>query len=140
MKLLVVEDENKTANTLKKGLEEKGYQVQIAYDGETAYMLSLRNKFDLIVTDVVMPKLNGVEFCRKLRENQNFTPVIMLTALGLSVEKIKGFEAGSDDYMVKPFEFEELLARIKVHLNRNKKLHEQADILQYADLTVNFIT
>jgi two-component system copper resistance phosphate regulon response regulator CusR len=140
MKLLVVEDEIKTANTLKKGLEEKGYEVHVANEGETAYDLACRMSFDLIVTDVVMPRLNGIEFCRKLRENQINTPLIMLTALGMTADKIKGFDAGSDDYIVKPFDFEELLARIRVQLNRRYGKTSEAGELTYSDLRINLVT
>lgn len=140
MKLLVVEDEIKTANTLKKGLEENGYEVLVANEGETAYELASKNRIDLIITDVVMPKLNGIDFCRKLRENNINTPVIMLTALGMTADKIKGFNSGSDDYLVKPFDFEELLARIRVQLNRRYGKGEETSELIYGDLRINLVT
>jgi len=140
MKLLVVEDEVKTANTLKKGLEEKGFEVLVANEGETAYDLASRHRFDLIISDVVMPKLNGIDFCRKLRENHINTPLIMLTALGMTTDKIKGFNAGSDDYLVKPFDFEELLARIRVQLNRHYGKTFETSELVYADIRINLIT
>jgi two-component system copper resistance phosphate regulon response regulator CusR len=139
MKLLVVEDEIKTANILKKGLEEKGYEVQVANEGVTALSLASKNKYDLIVTDIVMPRLNGLDFCRKLRESRNYTPLIMLTALGLTTDKIKGFDSGSDDYLVKPFDFEELLARIRVQLNRSSR-PDSGDELTYSDLRLNLVT
>jgi two-component system, OmpR family, copper resistance phosphate regulon response regulator CusR len=140
MKLLVVEDEIKTANTLKKGLEENGYDVMTANDGEKAISLAAKNRFDVIITDVIIPKVNGLEFCRKLRVNKNYTPVIMLTALGLTSDKIKGFDSGTDDYLVKPFDFEELLARIKALINRTKKKAAPQNILRYADLRLNLET
>jgi two-component system, OmpR family, copper resistance phosphate regulon response regulator CusR len=140
MKLLVVEDEIKTANTLKQGLEENGYEVMVANEGDAAFAMAARNKFDLIVTDVVMPKLNGIDFCKKLRENQIDTPLIMLTALGMTADKIAGFEAGSDDYLVKPFDFAELLARIKVQLNRRYGKPAPENDLMYADLRINLVT
>ena len=140
MKLLVVEDEIKTANTLKQGLEENGYEVIVANEGDAALAMATRNKFDLIVTDVVMPKLNGIDFCKKLRENQIDTPLIMLTALGMTADKIAGFEAGSDDYLVKPFDFAELLARIKVQLNRRYGKPAPENDLLYADLRINLVT
>lgn len=140
MKLLVVEDEIKTANTLKKGLEENGYEVMVANEGEAAFTMAARNKFDLIITDIIMPKLNGIDFCRKLRENQVDTPLIMLTALGMTADKIKGFEAGSDDYLVKPFDFEELLARVKVQLNHRYGKPAPENDLVYGDLRINLIT
>lgn len=140
MKLLVVEDEIKTAVTLKKGLEENGYEVTVENDGEAALSIAKRSKFDLIITDIVMPKLNGIDFCRKLRENQIDTPLIMLTALGLTADKVKGFESGSDDYLVKPFDFEELLARVKVQLNRRYGKPQPENDLQYCDLRINLVT
>lgn len=140
MKLLVVEDEVKTANILQKGLEEKGYEVKIAYDGEKALELTDKFKFDLIITDIIIPKINGLDFCRKLRENRNFTPVIMLTALGLTSDKIKGFDAGSDDYLVKPFDFDELLARIKVSINRTRNSPEKNKEMVYADIKLDLDT
>ena len=140
MKLLVVEDEIKTANILQKGLKEKGYEVQIAYDGEKALRLTDTNTFDLIITDIIIPKISGLEFCRRLRENLNFTPVIMLTAMGLTSDKINGFDAGSDDYLVKPFDFDELLARIKVSINRTRNVPSVSKSLVYADLILNLDT
>lgn len=140
MKLLVVEDEIKTANTLQRGLEENGFEVKIAYDGETALSLTTHNKFDVIITDVIIPKVNGLEFCRKLRENKNNTPIIMLTALGLTADKLRGFDSGSDDYLVKPFDFEELLARIKVQVNRNKPVLGEAHLLRAPNLKMNLNT
>lgn len=140
MKLLVVEDEIKTANTLQRGLEENGFEVKIAYDGETALNLTAHNKFDVIITDVIIPKVNGLEFCRKLRENKNNTPIIMLTALGLTADKLRGFDSGSDDYLVKPFDFEELLARIKVQVNRNKPTLGEEHLLHGPNLKMNLNT
>jgi len=84
-------------------------------------MLTGRNKFDVIITDIIVPKINGLEFCKKLRENKNYTPVIMLTALGLTADKLRGFDSGSDDYLVKPFSIEELLLKIEIFLMRSKK-------------------
>ena len=140
MRLLVVEDEIKTANILQKGLKEKGYEVQIAYDGEQAFNLANSSSFDLIITDIIIPKISGLEFCRKLRENMNLTPIIMLTALGLTSDKIKGFDAGSDDYLVKPFDFDELLARIKVSINRTRNATVKSKELIYSDLRLNIDT
>jgi DNA-binding response OmpR family regulator len=140
MKLLVVEDEIKTADILQKGLKEKGYEVAIAYDGEKALRLTDSDTFDLIITDIIIPKISGLEFCRRLRQNKNFTPVIMLTALGLTSDKINGFDAGSDDYLVKPFDFDELLARIKVSINRSQSVNEKSKYLAYSDLKLNLDT
>lgn len=140
MKLLVIEDETKTANSLKKGLEENGYTVSLAYDGETALYLAQNNTFDLMVMDIIIPKINGLDLCKKLRDEGNQTPVIMLTALSLTSDKIRGFNSGTDDYLVKPFDFEELLARIKVAIKRTQSKQEQKNQLQYADLTLDLDT
>lgn len=137
MKLLVVEDEIKTADTLQKGLKEKGYEVFTAYDGEKALELTSENKFDLIITDIIIPKVSGLEFTRRLRQSNNFTPVIMLTALGLTSDKLVGFDSGSDDYLVKPFDFDELLARIKVLINRSQNKFEGSGLLKFADLKLD---
>ena len=137
MKLLVVEDEIKTANILQKGLKEKGFEVQIAYDGEQALKLTNSQVFDLIITDIIIPKISGLEFCKKLRENLNFTPIIMLTALGLTSDKIKGFDAGSDDYLVKPFDFDELLARINVSINRTRNSTGKKKELVYSNVKLD---
>jgi len=140
MKLLVIEDELKTANSLKKGLEEKGYQVELAFDGEKALELAQKNKFDLILMDLIVPKLNGLEVCRKLRSENNKVPIIMLTALGLTSDKLKGFDSGTDDYLSKPFDFDELLARIKVAINRKGANDNNGVHLEYANLKLNLDT
>jgi len=140
MKILVVEDEYKTANSLKKGLLENGYEVELAYDGEMALTLCERVKFDIIITDIIIPKINGFDFTIKLRQDNINTPIIMLTALGLTVDKLKGFESGTDDYMVKPFDFEELLARIKVIINRSENNPKFSKFLEYSTLRIDIST
>jgi two-component system copper resistance phosphate regulon response regulator CusR len=140
MKILVVEDEYKTANSLKKGLLENGYEVELAYDGELALTLCERIKFDIIVTDIIIPKVNGFDFTIKLRQQNISTPVIMLTALGLTVDKLKGFDSGTDDYMVKPFDFEELLARIKVLINRSQNNANFSKAIEYSNLKIDLNT
>jgi DNA-binding response OmpR family regulator len=137
VKLLVIEDQIKTADTLQKGLEEKGYSVQLAYDGQKGLELARKSRFDLIITDVIMPRLSGNEFCNEFRKVNSKTPIIMLTALGLTSDKIKGFDSGADDYLVKPFDFEELLARIKVLIHRSQKLLSAENYLFYANLKIN---
>ena len=104
MKLLVVEDDVKTVQSIRQGLEENGYEVDIAYDGKIGHLLAKRSSYDLIITDVIVPELNGVEFCKLLRQEGIRTPVVMLTALGAIEEKLMGFDAGADDYLVKPFD------------------------------------
>jgi two-component system, OmpR family, copper resistance phosphate regulon response regulator CusR len=112
MKVLIVEDEPKVAHFLKKGLEEKGYKADIAYDGQTGEILALKNNYDIIILDLIMPVINGIELCKRIRLEKNEIPILMLTALSSTDDKITGFDAGADDYLVKPFEFKELLARL----------------------------
>ncbi len=113
MKILLVEDEPKVIEFLKKGLEEQGYETEVAFDGQMGERLALSGKMDLIIVDVILPYINGYELCRRIRDKGLQVPVLMLTALGTTNDKLAGFDAGADDYLVKPFEFAELLARIK---------------------------
>jgi two-component system, OmpR family, copper resistance phosphate regulon response regulator CusR len=125
MKILVVEDEVKLSEVLKRGLTEAGYEVETAFDGETGLNLALNEKYNLILLDINLPKLNGLELCKRLREKDEFTPVLMLTALGMSEDIVTGLEAGADDYLPKPFRFNELYARIKA-LTRRKNILDNA--------------
>jgi DNA-binding response OmpR family regulator len=113
MRILVVEDEHKIANSIKKGLELESYAVDVAYDGEDGYGLAITEEYDVIVLDIMMPRMNGIEVCKKLRGRHNHTPILILTAKGHLNDKVDGLNAGADDYLVKPFAFVELLARIK---------------------------
>ncbi len=113
MKILLVEDERKTIQFLKKGLEEHGYEVDSAEDGKTGKDLAFKNTYHIIITDVIMPELNGKELCRDLRQAKIETPILMLTALGETDDVVDGLDSGADDYLSKPFEFKELLARIR---------------------------
>lgn len=140
MKILLIEDEVKTAQTLKKGLEENKYEVTLAFDGELGLLLAKRNTYDLIITDIIIPGINGLELCRQIRESDINTPMIMLTALGMTSDKISGFNAGTDDYIVKPFEFEELLVRIKSLIKRSKNEIQIERKLVFADLSLNIET
>ncbi|MFN5627698.1 MAG: response regulator [Bacteroidota bacterium] len=140
MKILVVEDESKTATSLKKGLQENDYDVELAFDGEMALLLCERNKFDLIITDIIIPKINGFDLANKLRQQNIVTPIIMLTAMGLTVDKLKGFDSGTDDYIVKPFDFDELLARIKVLINRSQNNPKFSKSLEYSSLRIDLNT
>lgn len=117
--LLVIEDEFNVSSFIKKGFEEEGYAVDVAYDGATGVKLALTREYDVVVLDVVLPQMNGLEVCRKIREVYGYKlPILMLTALGSSDDIIKGLEIGADDYLVKPFKFKELLTRVKVSLRR----------------------
>lgn len=138
IQVLLVEDEKKLADTLSKGLTELNYEVQTAYDGNIALKLFNAGKFDLVITDINLPGLNGLELTKQIRNRNMHTPVIMLTALHTTDDKIEGFNAGADDYLAKPFEFKELLARIRAILKRtiNQQL-PTGNILRVADLELN---
>jgi len=114
MRILIVEDEPKVASFIKSGLEENHYEADVAYDGKTAAMIAFQYKYDLYIVDIIIPFINGIDLCRMIRQKRPDTPVLMLTALGTTEDKLQGFEAGANDYLVKPFEFRELLARVRV--------------------------
>lgn len=135
MKILLVEDERKTIQFLKKGLEENGYEVDSAEDGATGRNLAFRNSYNLIITDVIMPELNGRELCRELRKAKIETPILMLTALGETDDVVEGLDSGADDYLSKPFEFKELLARIR-SLTKRQPTPVNENLLRFADLVM----
>ena len=137
MRVLVAEDEPKVAAFLTQGLQESGYEVLNAYDGLAAQQLALRGPVDLVLLDVVMPVMNGTEVCRAIRAGGGRMPILMLTALGTTEDKVLGLDAGADDYLVKPFEFRELLARIRSLTRRSATVHEHAEQLVYDDLRLD---
>ncbi|MES2796815.1 MAG: response regulator transcription factor [Bacteroidota bacterium] len=137
MKILVVEDEPKVAEFLKQGLEEQNYEVELAFDGRTGQDKAIRGKYDLIVLDVNLPYISGFDVCKNIREKEVKSAVIMLTALGTTDDKIMGFDSGVDDYLVKPFEFRELLARIKAISKRATATENHVKTLEIADLVMN---
>ena len=138
MNILIVEDDERIASLVRGGLEEHGYNVMVAYDGETGKKLVLQNDYDLIISDIILPKINGVDLCKQIRAAKPNTPVILLTALNTTDDIIEGFDAGADDYLTKPFDFRILLARVKALLNRNDRKPEPQNIfLKYADLELN---
>lgn len=137
MKILIVEDERKVASFIKKGLEENNYDAEIAYDGLSAEKLIHNYKYDLYILDLIIPGINGLDLCKKLKKLNPNIPVLMLTALGTTDDKIIGFEAGADDYLVKPFEFRELLARVKVSLKKPEQAPERTSILIIDDLELD---
>lgn len=136
--LLIVEDEQKIADTLKLGLAENGYHVEVAYDGAIGYRLFQQHLFSLIILDVNLPGINGYELCKRIRSENPHIPIIMLTALGGLSDKIEGYDSGADDYMLKPFEFKELLLKIRALLKRtmNQNL-PVGSLLKAADLEMN---
>lgn len=137
MRILVVEDEPKVAELLKQGLEESGYAVISAYDGLTGRSLALSEPVDLVIMDVVMPGMNGVDTCRAIRMGGGSMPILLLTALGTTDDKVNGLDAGADDYLVKPFAFAELLARVRSLTRRGTAVHAQAEQLEYAGLVLD---
>jgi two-component system copper resistance phosphate regulon response regulator CusR len=137
MKILIVEDEPKVASFIKKGLEDSNYEAEIAYDGLSAYKLASQYHFDLFILDVIIPGITGLELCKRLKDLNQDIPVLMLTALGTTDDKLFGFDAGADDYMIKPFEFRELLARIRVLLKSANKVSDQSNKLIYSDLELD---
>lgn len=136
--ILIIEDDPRVANLLMNGLEENGYQVMAAYDGLMGLRLFQAHSFDLVISDIVLPKMNGFELCKEIRKVNSCIPILMLTALGATDDKLDGFDAGADDYMVKPFDFRELNARIKVLLKRgNSDKKDLPHELSYADLRID---
>jgi two-component system copper resistance phosphate regulon response regulator CusR len=137
MKLLIVEDEPKVGQFLQKGLQESGFEADLVYDGEMGKKYALRNTYDAIILDVIVPMINGIELCKQIREEKPNVPILMLTALGTTEDKITGFDAGADDYLLKPFEFVELLARIKALVKRGTNTIETSNKLKIADLELD---
>jgi DNA-binding response OmpR family regulator len=117
--LLIVEDEQRLANILKKQFEDSGFSIEIAYDGYVGKQLVEKNEYDLIILDINLPLLNGYDLCKEIRKTNSRIPIIMLTALGTVDNKMAGFDIGADDYVIKPFDFRELLARVNVFLRRS---------------------
>ncbi|KIO54485.1 response regulator transcription factor [Flavobacterium hibernum] len=127
MKMLIVEDNSRVSALLKRGLESQGYQVYISEEAEEGLILLEKIDFDLIITDIMLTGMDGITFCKKIRHSGKKIPIIMLTALGTIDEKIEGFDAGADDYLVKPFEIRELYARVKALLQRKSDTVSTAD-------------
>lgn len=137
MKILLVEDEPKVAAFIVQGLEESGHEVKLAYDGTLGLRFATRESFNLMIFDVIIPGMNGLELCKEVRRQGINTPVLMLTALGTTEDKVGGLDAGADDYLVKPFEFKELLARIRSLSRRNSGTTELSTKLTYHDLELD---
>jgi DNA-binding response OmpR family regulator len=139
-RILVVEDEPKVASFVKRGLEENGFSCEIASDGLMGKRMFNAGSYDLIILDLNLPYKNGIELCKEIRMSDQKVPVLMLTALGTTEDKLTGFESGADDYLVKPFEFRELLARIRSLLKRISVAETGGNILTVLDLEVNLST
>ncbi|MFZ1809112.1 MAG: response regulator transcription factor [Cyclobacteriaceae bacterium] len=137
LKVLVVEDEPKVSAFIKTGLEENEFEVDIAYDGQIGEKLALSKEYNIILLDIIIPYINGLELCKKIKAVRPDTPILMLTALGTTDDKVTGFESGADDYLVKPFEFKELLVRIKALTRRAFTVSEISNKLKVADLELD---
>lgn len=138
MRILVVEDEHKIANAIKKGLEQETYAVDVAYTGVDGFDLASGESYDVIILDRMLPTMDGIEFCERLRNQQNHVPILMLTAKGQVQDKVEGLSAGADDYLTKPFAFEELLARVKALARRPKQVVHTT--LAVEDLTLDTVS
>ncbi len=138
MRILVIEDEKKVAGFLKNGLKEEGYAVDDAFDGQAGFDMAIENEYDMIILDLMLPGLDGITLCKKLREQGNNTPILMLTAREAVKDRVIGLDAGADDYMTKPFAFEELLARVRVILRKRPVTQELK--LEIGDLVLDLIT
>lgn len=138
MRILVVEDEHRIANTIKKGLEQEKYAVDVVYDGETGFDLASSEQYDVIVLDLMLPGMNGLQICKQLRQKQIHTPILILTAKGQVSDKVDGLDSGADDYLTKPFSFAELVARIRALVRRPQ--HTLNSKIIVADLTLDTTT
>jgi DNA-binding response OmpR family regulator len=138
MKVLIVEDDERIAAPIKEELEHQQYLVDTAFDGENGLSLASQVHYDLILLDIMLPKLNGLDLCRRLRQDGCKSAIVMLTARDRTAEKIEGLDAGADDYLVKPFEIDELLARIRAVMRRNSESRDP--VLRWSDLVLDPIT
>lgn len=138
MRILIVEDETALAETLKKGLEEETYAVDLAFDGEEGLFLAENESYDLIILDIMLPEVDGLTILEKIRKRGVKTPVLMLTAKDTIRDKIKGLDTGADDYLTKPFHFDELLARIRALLRRAHDIKDP--VIEISDLSINTVT
>ena len=138
--ILIVEDEQRLAEILKKQLEESGFKAVIAYDGYIGKQLIENNKYNLIILDINLPMINGYDLCKEIRKTNSKIPIIMLTAFGTPDNKIAGFDAGADDYIVKPFDFRELLARVNVFIRRSDSNVMTPEKIGIADLEMDLNT
>ncbi|AEI49920.1 response regulator transcription factor [Runella slithyformis] len=140
-KILFVEDDKRISDATKKGLQKQGFEVEPAYDGFVGARLATTHAYDLILLDINLPLMNGFEVCKAIRQHGVTTPILMLTALGEIDDRVKGLDYGADDYLVKPFDYRELLARVHALLRRANPTHDQAsEVLREANLEMNLIS
>jgi len=138
MRILIVEDDHKIANAIKKGLEQESFAVDLAFDGKEGLGLAMTIDYDLIILDRMLPETDGLNICKALRNEKKHLPVLILTAKDKIEDRVEGLDAGADDYLIKPFAFEELLARVRALLRRPKNKID--DILKVGNLTLNLKT
>lgn len=137
MNILVIEDEEKLASLIRKVLEDQSNKVDVAHDGITGEKFALRNDYDVVVLDLIIPGIAGLDLCKRMKQKKPFMPVLMLTALGTTEDKVIGFESGADDYLLKPFEFAELIARLKALTRRAQAPAPSGPVYEDANLTVD---
>jgi DNA-binding response OmpR family regulator len=139
MRILVVEDQAKTSQFVKRGLNEVGYSVDIAESGSAAESFMASSEYDLVILDLMLPDQSGIDTARHLRRDGFKGPILMLTALSTTKDKVNGLDAGADDYLTKPFSFEELLARVRALLRRSGSVSNMNSILKYSDLEMDLV-
>ena len=139
MRILVIEDDKETGQFIRKGLIEAGHSCELAEDGNTGLYMALENPFDILIVDRMLPKLDGLQIIQTLRSSKNDTPILILSALHQVDERVKGLKAGGDDYLVKPFAFSELIARIEV-LSRRTRITPEQSTISVGDLVMNLLT
>jgi DNA-binding response OmpR family regulator len=138
MRILVIDDDRRLCTVIKRGLLEEAYAVDLAYDGEEGEYLAEVNPYDLIILDIMLPNKDGIQVCRELRAKKINTPILMLTAKDTVEDRVKGLDTGADDYLIKPFAFNELLARVRALLRREGT--SKSPELRVGDLTLNALT
>jgi two-component system, OmpR family, copper resistance phosphate regulon response regulator CusR len=139
MKVLVIEDEQEVSLAIQQGLQEEGFDVEVAYDGNIAKRLVLSKDYNAVVLDIVIPGINGFDLCKVIKKEKPALPVLMLTTLGTTPDKLTGFDSGADDYLLKPFEFQELVARLKALIRRSSmySISSNSSLLRFQDLKLD---
>jgi DNA-binding response OmpR family regulator len=140
MKILLVEDEPNVVSLIKRGLADNGYEISVAMDGWSGLQMTNDHDFDLIILDIMLPGINGVEICRSIRKQNEHVPIMMLTALGTTENIVTGLDSGADDYLVKPFKLAELSARVRTLTRRSKNTQAPGSLLQIADLELDTVS
>jgi DNA-binding response OmpR family regulator len=137
MKILLIEDEQQVSNFIKQGLEEQEFEVDVAYDGHIGKRLALNNEYHVIVLDIIIPGINGFDLCRLIKDSRPDVPILILTTLGMTDDKVSGFNAGADDYLLKPFDFVELIARLNALTRRSGSTLNYGNILRSDNLQLD---